>query len=49
MRLMKALAVNVAKFGTHLYDLSVLHMKTRNVALVGQLCCYQTAYEANLA
>lgn len=48
MRLTEALAVKVGRFGTHMYNLSVLHMRTRDVAVVSQLCCYKTAYEADL-
>jgi hypothetical protein len=48
VQLTQALAVKVANFGTHMWDLSVLHMRTRDVAVVSHLCRYRTAYEAHV-
>ena len=47
MQLTQALAVKVAKYGTHMYNLSILHLKTREVAVITQLCCYRPMKHVN--
>lgn len=34
MSLTRALVIVINKFGTHLWDLSVAHMRTKNMAIV---------------
>jgi hypothetical protein len=43
MRLTQAPAVKVAKFSTHMYNLSILHMRTRYVAVVSWLRFHKSA------
>jgi len=47
-QLTQALAVKVASFGTHMWDLSVLHMRTRDVAVVSYSVCYSTVDAAHV-